>query len=332
MGYGHVHGYSCATGKSPDDAFGHAPRAGQRDCTWGESRSVRQQRGRAYPDAVRAKLATWTLKYDEPMLVKRDSHSNWTDNSCITAEVLEELLPDYGWTQVPGTDEGSYSSDKIHILMTKHESFRALDVIERVYEFLGTQDGQAYRKKINEILESHRCPWRLQDGQFFKLDSDFIGAELAVGAHEALVSNNFEGAAEEYAKARQELSTGNVKDAIADACKSVESVLKVLTGEKHINSDKLLQKFMEMGFLNDLPEEVRGGVVRQVLTAVPFLRNKLGGHGQGAFVINVPVVYGELAVQLAAAVHNFLIAKHIERAPKPADVNPADDLDDQIPF
>lgn len=52
----------------------------------------------------------------------------------------------------------------------------------------------------------------------------------------------------------------------------------------------------------------------QVLRALPFLRNKLGGHGQGKDIIATPPAYGDLAIQIAAAFQNFLITKHLERA------------------
>lgn len=48
---------------------------------------------------------------------------------------------------------------------------------------------------------------------------------------------------------------------------------------------------------------------------LPFLRNRLAGHGQGAAVVEVPLIYGELTMQLAATFHNFLISKHLERTP-----------------
>jgi hypothetical protein len=37
-------------------------------------------------------------------------------------------------------------------------------------------------------------------------------------------------------------------------------------------------------------------------------------RAQGAVVVNIPRSYGDLAVQMAAAFHNFLISKHLERA------------------
>jgi hypothetical protein len=174
------------------------------------------------------------------------------------------------------------------------------------------------------------CPWRLSDGEFFKLDGDFVGARLASTAHDALAANRFAGAADEYAKARQYLGAGEIREAIYFAGHSFESVMKVLTGLDHVNADRLIKELFGRGYLDDLPEGVRAGFADQVLKALPFLRNKLGGHGQGAKVLNIPQTYGDLAVQLAAVLHNFLISKHIERAPPP-EVK-ALSLDDEIPF
>jgi hypothetical protein len=56
----------------------------------------------------------------------------------------------------------------------------------------------------------------------------------------------------------------------------------------------------------ELPESVQSGFMDQVLKALPFLRNKLGGHGHGAAVVDIPPGYGDLAIQIAAAFQNFL--------------------------
>ena len=144
-----------------------------------------------------------------------------------------------------------------------------------------------------------------------------------------LLKNSFEGAADEYAKARQEIAAGDVKDGIIHAEKSFESVMKVMTGLEHANADALIKKMVEVGYFDDLPDAMKSGFAEQVLKCLPFLRNKLAGHGQGAKIVGVPLVYGELAIQLAAAFHNFLISKHLERHAPQETPQPADD---EIPF
>ena len=196
------------------------------------------------------------------------------------------------------------------------------------------RENEIFQQEINRVLDLHECHWRLCDGEFFKLDGDVVGARLATTAHDALAANRFAGAADEFAKSRRELCLGEVKDSILHAGKSFESVLKVITGLDNANSDKLINEMLNQGFFNDLPSDVRSGFKRNVMMALPFLRNTLGGHGQGAVVVEVPETYGELAIQLAATFHNFLVAKHIERSPKTAlsGTENASSSDDEIPF
>lgn len=123
-------------------------------------------------------------------------------------------------------------------------------------------------------------------------------------------------------------------DAIFYAAKSLESMMKVLTGIEHANADRLIREMLAQGYFDDLPEGARSSFGEQVLKTLPSLRNRLGGHGQGAAVVQIPQAYGELAVQLAAAFHNFLVTKHLQRqSPEPPKVQHAitDDFDD-VPF
>lgn len=78
--------------------------------------------------------------------------------------------------------------------------------------------------------------------------------------------------------------------------KSFESVMKVLTGEAHANADQLTKHMLGQKYFDDLPESLRAGFAEQVMKTLPFLRNKLAGHGQGAEIVTVPPAYGELAL------------------------------------
>ena len=79
---------------------------------------------------------------------------------------------------------------------------------------MGHREKDEFEQKVNKVLQLNRCPWHFSRGEFFKLDRDFVGVRLSATAYEGLVANNFVGAADEYAKCRQELGSGDVKDAI----------------------------------------------------------------------------------------------------------------------
>ena len=283
---------------------------------------------------VRRKFKTALDKFDTHIGVRRDPSDNWVSNSSVAEETILELLSEHGWEDVPGADyvsQGHYYEAFKHVISNSDGEI-IFDYIEISMAFLDIAERERCRVKLNQIFDLHECPWRIADGEFFKLDADFMGERLAAGAHDALAANQFAGAAQEYAKARQAFGSGEVKDSVFYACKSFESVMKVMTNENHLNADQLIKAMSAQNYFDDLPEEMRSGFVQQVMKTVPFLRNKLGGHGQGAAIVEVPAVYGELALQLTATFHNFLISKHLERTPPAPMKTVQSNLDDDIPF
>ena len=288
------------------------------------------------PEPVRRKLWSWLYANNSSLGIQRDLNDRWISNSSVLEETEMDLAIEHGWSGVPGAPNASQSDPYPrlrHIFYHGAGEF-IFDAIEMAGRMMSLDEREALRQKVNLLCEMHECPWRLVDAEFFKLDSDFMGARLVSTAHEALGANQFAGAADEFAKARQYLGSGDIKETIYYASHSFESVMKVLTGLQNANADKLIKELSSAGYFDDLPEAIRAGFADQVLKTLPVLRNKLGGHGQGATVVQVPHVYGDLAMQLAAVFHNFLIAKHLERTPPapPPPEQKAAWLDDDIPF
>lgn len=290
-------------------------------------------------DDARRKLSTCLDTYNASVGVQRDPNDRWISNSSVIEEAILELMSEHGWYGIPGTNavENGQYYDAFKHLIRHGEGHVLFDFIELAMAQMDIDKREKCRLKINQIFDLHECMWRIADGEFFKLDADFMGARLVADAHDALAANRFVGAADEYAKARQELGSGDVKDGIFHAGKSFESVMKVMTGLQNANADQLIKAMQSQGYFDDLPESIRSGFAEQVMKTLPFLRNKLAGHGQGAEIVDVPVVYGELAVQLAATLHNFLLSKHLERKPpEPAKPNSiastSSSLADDVPF
>jgi hypothetical protein len=102
----------------------------------------------------------------------------------------------------------------LHLLVLDGPGPFVFDTIEIAASNMDSGERDALRQKVNQIFELHDCPWRISDGELFKLDADFMGAKLAATGHDALAANQFAGAANEYAKARQYLGTGDVREAI----------------------------------------------------------------------------------------------------------------------
>jgi len=165
---------------------------------------------------------------------------------------------------------------------------------------------------INETLRDFRLPWRMAEGLVFQVDNDFLEDEVLAEVVPLLGLAEFEGAKEEFARARDHLTDGNVRDAIFYAHASVESAYKAaLGGSSKVGAD-LAQAYANAGLLQGLSKEI-GQSVQKALMPTATLRNQLGGHGQGEKVLDVPYEYGELAIGLAAVIDTFISRQHLQR-------------------
>lgn len=209
-----------------------------------------------------------------------------------------------------------------------------LEVVEQFYEELQDENRYVFERKINEAMLAFGCPWRLSNGTFFCVDSEFF-ADLLDGVRRQFRQHGFEGALDELREAQEALSDNRHKDAIHAASKSYESTLKAIVGSRGTASG-LIATFRD-GYLDDIPEDHAKAISSAVLKSLPTLRNELGGHGQGSSVVTVPKSYATLAVHLAAALNYFLVEQKLAKNPAEsaavAEAGDADEiLDDDIPF
>jgi hypothetical protein len=212
-------------------------------------------------EPARRKLWSWLSANNTPLRIKRDPNDNWISNSSILEEVEAELLTEHGWDRIPGApmhrdiDNGSHTA--LRYVSLQSDGAYVFDAIELASRWMDSNEKEIFQRKVNQIFELHECPWRLADGEFFKLDGDFVGARLTAVAHDTLAANRFAGAVDEYSKARQYLGMSEIREAIYFAGHSFESVMKSLTGQEHANADKLIKELHGQGYFDDLPESVR---------------------------------------------------------------------------
>lgn len=205
---------------------------------------------------------------------------------------------------------------------------QVLDVVEAFLQYQADKD--SFTRSVNEMFEDEKCPWRLDDGEFFAVDQAFMGVRLAELAEQGLKTKAFHGAYEEFREARQDLLAGDTKGCISNAQKAFESALKTLLGTDKGNASNLIRQFVADGHVDDLPTEFKTSFGEQVLMSVPTMGNRLGRHGQGAAVINVPAAYAQLTLEMAAAYLNFLVRL---RPPDPQPTIETTEIsDDDIPF
>jgi len=286
------------------------------------------------PTRVRKRLWYTISKRDDSWEVGFNEYTSHTEKTTT------KFLHEYGADRLMAYGEGNerVPVDLEGFVMNEWPG-KVMDAVELFYAQLKDPERSAFQTEANRILFEERQPWQLTDGRFFRVDSEFLAAEVLRRAEQLMKrSDVFAGALDEFTETRNDVTAAESKDAIQKACNSYESAMKAILGLKNGNASVLLDKLVAAGFLDDLPEHVRESISKGVLTALPTLGNKLGRHGQGDEIVEVPPHYGELALNLAASFLVFMIRRHTDlgdRAPDfppPSDFVPAASADDDIAF
>lgn len=292
------------------------------------------QEGRLAPelsDVARRRLWRVMAGFNDSYRYQPDPNDGWIVNSSTSRMVETDLAKLYGWEDSDlnrGYDEEGITAAFFIEEATPH----VFDAVQYWAEYIdGIERLQAFHREINQVLDQEHVGWIFSAGHFFKIDSEFMAETVLNAATELLVTGGYDGPLEEFVKAREHLDSGEYKDAIKYACDAYESTLKSVVGQDHGTASELVKK-LPAGFYDDVPAFLPGQRNAKVWDGLPCLRNKLGGHGQGAKVVNPPREFAELAVHLSGAFIHFLIKRKTALQPPAAPPARAPTNGDDLPF
>jgi hypothetical protein len=227
-------------------------------------------------------------------------------------DLEKDLLDTYGDTALRIPEKGSYYEAAFSYWMEYGPAYGVLDAVEG-YERHIPKTWETFRSELNDILSEEESTWRLMESEFVLLDSVFVHENIVARSQATLHSVQFSGAEQEMANAQNALVDGDGRAVVHNAGKSFESVMKAALDKDHLSAQQLTDALIEEGFFDDLPEDQRGGFAKQVVGALPWLRNRLGGHGQGRETQPLSTPYARLALGLAAVFNEFIVTLAIER-------------------
>lgn len=264
---------------------------------------------------VKRRLADVMLDFCEPLRVKSSRYSNTTYETDALSLAIEDLNDAIGYNlfslgfMTYGYDEAAVLTN----VFTPH----LFDIIELQYDELsdGAENGkEGFRKEINRVFREQDCPWLFTDGRLVKVDAKQFEQDLklkALGRMEELADANplYQGAYDELRKAVDFLGRGDYAEAVINAGKSYESVLKVICGPgaETESANGLIKRLLESDKLS-LPESLKPEAFQNsVLLSLPIIRNKVAAHGSGATECEISAPMANLAVNLACALDTYLI-------------------------
>lgn len=219
-----------------------------------------------------------------------------------------------------------------HFLKEKNTE-RVLDVVELFFKKIDTDVRDHFYaantikatspddaiQELNQRFKEHGVGYDYQSGEIVRVDSALIHENAVKPALAVLRAPLFKGANAEFMNAHEHYRHGRNKEAIAEALKSLESVLKAICDQRNwtYNTNDTAKRLIEICFQNgliDLYLESHFTALRSTLeSGVPTIRNRTAGHGQGTAPVNVPDYLVRYVMHLVASSILFLAEAHEEK-------------------
>ncbi len=250
-----------------------------------------------------------------------DNADNWTFDG---AE--QDLITFYGEPTLKAYDDDDrFGQASISQVILSGRPAHLLDVIE-VWFYQNPAKARECENELNDIFVIHNSPWRVVKGQVMLVDSEYLHREVHAKTIRLLEECEIQGALEEYQGAISDLTSGETKDAVVKAHKSVESVMKaVLETEEHYTFGALLEMLIKSDIMPRYYDEFLKHFEKLALGVVKERNLPARGHGQGKKQTIVSPSLAEFAVNLAGAINIFIVKHWIERKKETVE-------EDEFPF
>jgi hypothetical protein len=265
------------------------------------------------PLPVRVRIWTLINNYNETCEETTDTGYNYQTTILeklpgkIKAELGCELLafPKEGGDAKPSNLEG-------FIFRGNYPPY-LFDTLELFYESISQNTQNQFQHDLNIIMEENDLSWRMADGKIFPVDSGYIEEEIIRKSYSLLHEVKFQGALQEFEKARADFANNDLEGAIQNANLAIESVIKEILGLEKAKPGELFKKLIDSGIIPEYYNGFLGAFERNILRCVSIMRNEEPsiGHGRGPQARQIPPSLAELGIHLSAVIINFLIKHYL---------------------
>jgi hypothetical protein len=242
--------------------------------------------------------------------------------------IVEALRKEYGVFSLVGKDQqmDDYLPELANFLLQEQDSEKALDAIElsfrlitratRSWEYLNRSDASERADsaiaELNARFREHAIGYEFDGEEIIRVDSELLHAEAVKPALALLRSPEYAGAQAEFLTAHEHYRHGRTKEALAECLKALESVMKAICAKRKWRHDPnatakaLLDVIFDNGLVPAFWNQHFSALRATLEAGVPTARNRLGGHGQGTQVVQVPAHLAAYVLHLAASAIVFL--------------------------
>jgi hypothetical protein len=237
--------------------------------------------------------------------------------------IVEALCREYGRFRLYEEEEyrgRNYLKELTDFFLEEQDPERILDAVELSFRII-EDDARKNRSQkaanavaeLNARFREHGVGFQFADGEIIRVDSELIHAEVVKPALALLHTKDFAGAQAEFLKAHEHYRHGNSKEALAECLKALESTMKVICAKRkwthtpQATSSALIQVCFDNGLIPAFWQSHFAALRSLLEGGVPTARNRLGGHGQGSAVVEVPAHIVAYVLHMTAASIVFLV-------------------------
>jgi hypothetical protein len=196
-------------------------------------------------------------------------------------------------------------------------SFRVIDHMTRNRDYLCRPNPSELADKaiaeLNARFKEHGVGFQFVAGEIIRVDSELLHAEAVKPALALLQGAEYAGAQAEFLKAHEHYRHGNNKEALSECLKSFESTMKAICNKRgwkydaNATSKALIKCCFDNGLIPAFWSQHFSSLRAMLESAVPTVRNRLGGHGQGSEIVDVPANLAAYTLHMTAATILFLV-------------------------
>ena len=248
---------------------------------------------------------------------------------CLVQIIREEL----GVFILPPSTKYSQNTaleELIDYFLKENEVERVLDVIELSFQYIdnfirdfnyqGKRDSNEITERaINDVnirFKEHSIGYRFDSRRLIRIDSEFLHVKVVKPALKLLSNPEYAGAQDEFLKACDHYKSGRKKEVLGACFSAFESMMKLICkkrGWEHpINATASpLIKICIQNRLIPLFLQSKSESLQSLLeSGIPTIGNKLGRHGQGAQIVEVPDYIAAYALHETAS--TLILLHHAE--------------------
>lgn len=225
--------------------------------------------------------------------------------------------------------QGKFAGDRILSFMRACPTEDWLDLLELIaggINIVGEPDKTYFRNQwgvratseeaINEVnyrLRQAGVGYQIEGSQLFRIDSQFVHAEVVKPALALLSGSEFEGPREEFLTAHSHYRAGEHRQTVAMAANALESTFKAIFDRngwpytKGARISDLVKVAKKHGLWPDYLDGSFDQLVATLQSGLPKIRDNDASHGQGAIPKVVPAYIAAYALHLAASKIVFIV-------------------------